>query len=74
MISKLKLPYWILLLVSLCLLLCACQTTKSPQQLLDEQVIDDTHDAFLVDTGGNLGDVACDCGTGRGKQGRIRNP
>jgi len=39
----------------MCLLLCACQTAKSPQQLLDEQVIDDTHDAFLVDTGGEFG-------------------
>ncbi len=55
MIAKFKFPYWVLLLVFLCLLLCACQTTKSPQQLLDEQVIDDTHDAFLVDTGGKLG-------------------
>lgn len=27
----------------------------SPQQILDEQAIDDTHDAFLVDTGGKLG-------------------
>lgn len=55
MIAKFKLPYRIHFLVSLCLLLCACQTTNSPKQLLDEQVIDDTHDAFLVDTGGKLG-------------------
>ena len=55
MISKFKLLCQTLLLVSLCLLLCACQTAKSPQQILEEQVIDDTHDAFLVDTGGKLG-------------------
>lgn len=55
MIAKFKFPYRVLLLVSLCLLLCACQTDKSPQQLLAEQVIDDTHDAFLVDTGGKMG-------------------
>lgn len=46
--------------------LCSCQTNddlsekstkleKSPQQLLKEQPIDDSHDAFLVDTGGKLG-------------------
>ena len=46
--------------------LCSCQTNddlseqsnqqeKSPQQVLEEQLIDDTHDAFLVDTGGKLG-------------------
>ena len=28
---------------------------KSPQQILEEQLIDDTHDAFLVNTGGELG-------------------
>jgi len=39
----------------MCLLLCACQTGKSPQQLLEQQTIDDAHDAFLVDTGGELG-------------------
>lgn len=48
-----------------CCLLCACQTDnslsqtaqpeKSPQQVLDEHPIDDTHDAFLVDTQGKLG-------------------
>ena len=31
------------------------QREMSPQQILEEQVIDDTHDAFLVDTGGELG-------------------
>lgn len=46
-------------------MLCACQTNntllqttqlkKSPQQILEEQLIDDTHDAFLVNTGGELG-------------------
>ena len=46
-------------------MLCACQTDnalpqttqpqKPPQQVLEEQLIDDTHDAFLVDTGGKLG-------------------
>lgn len=28
---------------------------KTPQELLEEQPIDDTHDAFLVDTGGRIG-------------------
>ena len=28
---------------------------KTAQELLEEQPIDDTHDAFLVDTGGRLG-------------------
>ena len=28
---------------------------KTAQELLEEQTIDDTHDAFLVDTGGRLG-------------------
>lgn len=47
-------------------MLCACQTDsmlseqtiqseKSLQQVLEEQPIDDTHDAFLIDTGGKLG-------------------
>lgn len=32
------------------------EPTKTPQQaLLEEQPIDDTHDAFLIDTGGELG-------------------
>lgn len=31
------------------------QSEKSPQQILAEQIIDDTHDAFLVDTFGELG-------------------
>ena len=31
------------------------QPQKSLQQLLEEQPIDDTHDAFLIDTGGELG-------------------
>lgn len=46
--------------------LCSCQVNddlseqsnqqeKSPRQVLEEQLIDDTHDAFLVDTGGKLG-------------------
>lgn len=29
--------------------------TKTAQELLEEQTVDDTHDAFLVDTGGELG-------------------
>lgn len=34
----------------------AMEPTKTPQQaLLEEQPIDDTHDAFLIDTGGELG-------------------
>lgn len=28
---------------------------KTAQELLEEQPIDDTHDAFLVDTGGRMG-------------------
>lgn len=67
------------LIVSLCLLLCACRgndpeivtpehagqseefdvlserTAKTPEQILLEQPVDDTHDAFLVSTGGRLG-------------------
>ncbi|WP_300606382.1 XAC2610-related protein [uncultured Oscillibacter sp.] len=31
------------------------KAAKSPEQLLAEQPIDDTHDAFLIDTGGKLG-------------------
>ena len=31
------------------------QAEKTPEQVLAEQPIDDTHDAFLVDTGGELG-------------------
>lgn len=30
-------------------------TAKTPEQVLLEQPVDDTHDAFLVDTGGELG-------------------
>ena len=61
----------ILPLLALCvLLLCGCQKSeevssapspppepapKTAQELLEEQIIDDTHDAFLVDTGGRLG-------------------
>ncbi len=34
----------------------AMEPTKTPQQaLLEEQLVDDTHDAFLIDTGGRLG-------------------
>ena len=60
----------ILPLLALCvLLLCGCQKSeevssapspppepapKTAQELLEEQTIDDTHDAFLVDTGGKL--------------------
>ena len=31
------------------------ETAKTPEQVLLEQLADDTHDAFLVDTGGELG-------------------
>lgn len=31
------------------------KSSTSPEQLLTEQPIDDTHDAFLIDTGGELG-------------------
>ena len=31
------------------------ETAKKPEQVLLEQLVDDTHDAFLVDTGGELG-------------------
>lgn len=30
-------------------------TSKTAQEILEEQIIDDTHDAFLVDTGGRMG-------------------
>lgn len=64
--TKLKATF---LLLSLCLTLCSCgtynaedvipeqsvQSEMSSQQILEEQAIDDTHDAFLVDTGGKLG-------------------
>jgi len=34
----------------------SAEPAKTPQQeLLEEQLVDDTHDAFLVDTGGDLG-------------------
>ena len=62
-------PKVTILLLTLCSALSSCHTYNaetvipeqsvqpemSPQQILDEQVIDDTHDAFLVDTGGELG-------------------
>lgn len=59
-----------LLLLALCtLLLAGCQgdggdvsgslppesAPKTAQELLEEQTVDDTHDAFLVDTGGRMG-------------------
>lgn len=47
------------------LLLCGCQEgaassdpvppPKTAQEVLEEQPVDDTHDAFLVDTGGRMG-------------------
>ncbi|MBD5118931.1 MAG: hypothetical protein HDT37_07465 [Clostridiales bacterium] len=66
MAAKLKVTF---LLLSLCLTLSSCHTYSagdvipepsvqpelSPQQVLEEQTVDDTHDAFLVDTGGQLG-------------------
>ncbi len=77
---KRKLP--LLLLFSL--LLAGCQAEekapaaaspppepapKTAQELLKEQPIDDTHDAFLVDTGGRLGVllVTVELGTERGE-------
>lgn len=64
-IPKLKILLQIFFLALICCMLCACQTNntllqttqlkKSPQQILEEQLIDDTHDAFLVNTGGELG-------------------
>lgn len=64
-IKNLKIPLQVFSLAFVCCTLCACQTDnalsqttqpqKSSQQLLEEQPIDDTHDAFLVDTGGELG-------------------
>lgn len=70
-ISKLKIPIKICFSFLLCTILCACQRNnneeitpqppvqdeKTPQQVLEEQVIDDTHDAFLVDTKGEAGEV-----------------
>ena len=42
---------------------------KTAQELLEEQPIDDTHDAFLVDTGGRMGTllVTAELGTERGE-------
>lgn len=70
-ISKLKIPIKICFSFLLCTILCACQRNnneeitpqppvqeeKTPRQVLEEQVIDDTHDAFLVDTKGEAGEV-----------------
>lgn len=63
--KNLKKPLQVFSLALIGCLFCACQTDnalpqttrpqKSPQQVLEEQLIDDTHDAFLVDTGGELG-------------------
>lgn len=63
--KKLKKPLQVFSLALIGCMFCACQTDnalpqttqpqKSPQQVLEEQLIDDTHDAFLVDTGGELG-------------------
>lgn len=63
--KNLKIPLQAFSLALICCMLCACQTDnalsqttrqeKSPRQVLEEQPIDDTHDAFLVDTGGKLG-------------------
>lgn len=63
--KKLKIPLQVFSLALIGCMLCACQSDnalsqttqpeKSPQQILEEQPIDDTHDAFLVDTGGELG-------------------
>ena len=43
--------------------------SKTPQELLAEQPIDDTHDAFLVDTNGRMGTllVTAELGTERGE-------
>ncbi len=65
-ITKFKTLLQVFLLVCVGSVLCSCQINdelseqskqqeKSPQQLLKEQTIDDSHDAFLVDTGGKLG-------------------
>ena len=66
-IKNLKIPLQVFSLAFVSCTLCACQTDnalsqttqpqKSSQQLLEEQPIDDTHDAFLVDTGGELGSL-----------------
>ena len=63
--KKQKISLQVFFLALICCALCACQTDnalsqttqpqKSLQQLLEEQPIDDTHDAFLIDTGGELG-------------------
>ena len=71
----------LLLLALSVLLLAGCQTRavssrpdptpqpKTAQELLEEQPIDDTHDAFLVDTGGRMGAllVTAELGTERGE-------
>lgn len=63
--TKWKMSLQVFSLVLIGCMLCACQTDnalsqttqpeKSPQQVLEEQPIDDTHNAFLVDTGGKWG-------------------
>lgn len=64
-----------------CLLLCTlllagCQAAssalpaKTAQELLAEQPIDDTHDAFLVDTGGQLGTLLVTPELGTEREGR----
>ena len=70
----------LLILALAALLLAGCQTgggeisepvpvPKTPQELLEEQPIDDSHDAFLFDTGGRLGTllVTAELGTERGE-------
>ncbi len=64
-LAKWKIPFQVFWVASIFCMLCACQmdhalpqTTppeKSLQQILEEQPIDDSHDAFLIDTGGKSG-------------------
>lgn len=67
----------LLLLTLIVLLLAGCQESKeeplfppkTPQALLEEQPRDETHDAFLVDTGGRMGTllVTVEMGTKTGE-------
>lgn len=69
--KKFRVSFQIFLTILFCFILCACQENpteavileqptqpeKTPQQLLEEYPTNDIYDAFLVDTGGEIGTV-----------------